>query len=182
VAAVDYLFPDLAPDALVYDGRHVWFRPIFAWVGDYTSLNQNEASLTQVGKQDDTAELRAGRIGFALRSKTRVKWEFYVTADYQERRTREVGVGLKRRGADSGMMRFSGRPESNATAKYVNTKDFPARAANQVSLVGVCRVEAGAVLRRRGPRPRRPPGRHQDVALTRAVAVVTAHHRQTGLQ
>jgi hypothetical protein len=88
-AAVDYLFPDLGPDALVYDGKHFWFRPIFAWVGDYTSFSQDEASLTQVGKQDDTAELRAGRLGFTLRSKSRVKWELYVTADYQERRTRE---------------------------------------------------------------------------------------------
>jgi phosphate-selective porin OprO/OprP len=44
-----------------------------------------------------------------------------------------LGVGLQRRGADSGMLRFSGRPESNVTDKYVDTKDFPAAGANQLS-------------------------------------------------
>jgi len=244
--APNYLFPDLGTKALEYDGTHVWFRPMFAWVVDYTSLAQDDASVTQVGRQDSAAELRAGRLGFTLRAKSRVPWELYVTADYQERRTREnatfdvydlqlrlplgpvkftigkmkepfsyelvglsvllpqqerilnpffptrnvgvslsgqlvggrmtwaagafndwletgadykqnardvvgrvtalgwespdktkyvhVGVGLKSRGSDSGMMRFSGRPESNITSKYEDTKDFPARRATQLSL------------------------------------------------
>ena len=87
--AVDYLFPDLGPTALVVDGKHFWFRPIIAIVADYTTFSQDAASLEQVGKQENTPELRAGRFGFTLRSKSSLKWEFYTTVDYQERRTRE---------------------------------------------------------------------------------------------
>jgi phosphate-selective porin OprO and OprP len=88
-AATDFFFPDLPAKALVHDGEHFWIKPIIAVVGDYTWFAQDDASLGQVGKQEDTPELRAGRFGVTVRSKDRLKLEFYATVDYQERRTRE---------------------------------------------------------------------------------------------
>ena len=55
-----YLLPDLSPDALVFDGAHLWVRPIFAVIGDYSWFSQDDASLGQVGAQADQADLRAG--------------------------------------------------------------------------------------------------------------------------
>jgi phosphate-selective porin OprO/OprP len=244
--AIDYLFPDLGATALVLDGQHFWFRPIIAIVGDYTTFSQDDASLEQVGKQENTPELRAGRLGFTLRSKGKLKWDFYATVDYQERRTRDnavfqlydlrfsvpvgpvkvsigkqkeliayelvglsvllpqqervllpffpsrnvgvnfqgplaggrmywsagafndwlendaafsqnatdyvgrvsglafespektkyvhLGLGVRSVGSDAGTMRFSGRPETNVTDKYVDTRDFPAKRAEELSL------------------------------------------------
>lgn len=244
-AAVDYFFPDLGATALVHDGKYFWFRPIFAIVGDYTWFSQNDASVQQVGTQDNTPEMRAVRLGGTFRSKGTLKWEFYATVDYQERRNREgalfqlydlqlripmgpvkvtigkqkeligyemvglsvllpqqerillpffpsrnigvnfsgplaggrmfwsagafndwletgadfktnardfvgrlsalayespdkteyvhLGIGARNVGPDEGMMRFSGRPESNVTDKYVDTKEFPANGANVLS-------------------------------------------------
>jgi phosphate-selective porin OprO/OprP len=88
-AKPDYLLPDLAPAALVYDGDHFWIRPIFAVVLDYTWFTQDDTSLSQVGVQDNKGEMRAGRLGFTLRSKSKFKWDFYTTVDYQEKKNRE---------------------------------------------------------------------------------------------
>ena len=106
----DYLLPDLAPAALILDGPRFWFKPIFAMVGDYTLFDQDDASLAQVGEQEDTQEVRAARLGFTSRSKGDFAWDFYVTTDYQERSTREktvfqifdlkVGIPLGRSEAD----------------------------------------------------------------------------------
>ncbi len=86
---VDYFFPDLRTGALIVDGKHLWFKPIIAVVTDYTFFTQDDASLAQVGKQENTSDLRAARFGFNLRSKSKLKWVFTFTADYQEARTRD---------------------------------------------------------------------------------------------
>ena len=88
----DYLFPDLPAATLVHSGKRFLFKPIFAMVGDSTMFDQDGASLAQVGEQEDTQEVRAARFGFYLRSKAKFAWDFYVTADYQERSTREKAV------------------------------------------------------------------------------------------
>jgi phosphate-selective porin OprO and OprP len=87
-AAPDYFFPDLPSQALVYDGNRFVIKPIIALVGDYTGFNQDDASLDQVGEQEDTFDLRAARIGVSLRSKSERAWGFTFTTDYQEQRTR----------------------------------------------------------------------------------------------
>ena len=88
----DYLLPDLARLTLVYDGRWVWFKPVFAFVTDYTSFEQDANSLEQVGFQDDTGELRAGRIGGMLRANSGYGWDLYGVLDFQEKGTREDTV------------------------------------------------------------------------------------------
>ena len=88
-APVRYVFHDLNPDAIVYEGRRVRYKPVFAIIGDFTAFNQDDASLLQVGDQDDTTDLRAGRIGIAMRSKGETPWEFLFIADYEEPRTRD---------------------------------------------------------------------------------------------
>ncbi len=85
----DYLFPDVPARALIHDGKHLWIKPIFAWVTDYTSFSQDARSLEQVGRQEDKGELRAGRLGASVRSKDAFQWELYATVDYQERKNRE---------------------------------------------------------------------------------------------
>jgi hypothetical protein len=87
-AVPDYFFPDLPSQALVYDGKRFVIKPIIALVGDYTAFRQDDASLAQVGEQDDTFDLRAARIGVTLRSKSERAWGFTFTTDYQEQRTR----------------------------------------------------------------------------------------------
>ena len=68
----DYFFPDLPAPTLVYNGRYFLFKPIFAMVGDFTAFDQDDASLAQVGEQEDEQEVRAARLGFYLRSKGRL--------------------------------------------------------------------------------------------------------------
>jgi phosphate-selective porin OprO/OprP len=240
-----YFFPDLAEGSLVHDGRLFKIKPIIAIVNDYTWFEQDDASIAQVGVQEDTFELRAARFGFIVNSKSKRKWVFTLTADYQEKRTREdatwevydvkidipigpvkltlgkqkepfsfemvglfpilpqqervlspffvtrntgvkvmgsmagdrmtwaagafndwlesdsnfgnnasdfaarltglasvsadnhdyfhLGLGLRRVGSDQDMMRFSGRPESRVADKYVDTGNFPADHASQLS-------------------------------------------------
>lgn len=244
-----YLFPDLRDARFVHDGERYWIRPIMAILADYTFFDQDDASLAQVGEQEDTPDLRAARFGFALRSKGDLAWEAFVAADYQERRTREddifqlydlrirfpvgpvridfgkqkepfttemlglsllnpqqerilnpffvtrsigvqvsgqlagdrmtwaagwfndwlesgtsfsdnaadwvgrvtglvtasadnrsylhLGLGLRRVGTDAGMLRFAGRPESNVADKYLDTGEFPADYASQLSLEAI---------------------------------------------
>ena len=88
-AAPDYFFPDVPARALIHDGERFFIKPIFAIVGDYTWFAQDDNGIGQVGVQDNTPELRAGRVGVSVRSKKGLKLEFYLTADYQEARTRE---------------------------------------------------------------------------------------------
>jgi phosphate-selective porin OprO/OprP len=85
----NYVLSDLPPDTLVYEGERLEFRPIIALVGDYTFFRQDDESLAQVGRQDDTQDLRAARFGMYLRPKSGKSWEFFAAVDYQERRTRE---------------------------------------------------------------------------------------------
>lgn len=247
--APKYFFSDLPPRTLIYDGTHVWIKPIFAVVGDYTAFSQDAASLTQVGEQKSTQDLRAGRIGITIRSKGALGLELFSTVDYQEPRTREsqvfelydlqlrlklgpvkvaigkqketisyeltglsallpqqerillpffatrnigvsfsgvldagrvtwaagafndwliegrtyarnasdydgrvtylawsspdkanyvhMGVGVRSQGADDGTLRFAGRPESNVADKFVDSGDFPAKRAEELSLEGL---------------------------------------------
>jgi phosphate-selective porin OprO and OprP len=248
-AAPDYFFPDLAGGALVHDGERFRIKPIIAIVTDYTWFSQDLASLDQVGEQVDTFDLRAARFGLIVSSKGTREWAFTLTADRQEKRTRDdatwqfydvkvdipigpvkltlgkqkepfsfemvglfptlpqqerilspffvtrnigvqvmgllagdrmtwaagafndwletdadfsrnasnyaarvtglatvspdnrnylhLGLGLRRVGNDDGMMRFSGRPESNVAGKYIDTGSFPADHAAQLSLEAV---------------------------------------------
>jgi phosphate-selective porin OprO/OprP len=91
-APTDYLLPELAPDALVHDGERFWLKPIIAVVADYTFFEQDDPSLAQVDEQSDSRDLRAARLGLALRSKSKLPWEVFFIVDYQEPRTREDQV------------------------------------------------------------------------------------------
>jgi phosphate-selective porin OprO/OprP len=84
-----YVFHDLNPDGLVHEGRRVRYKPVFAVIGDFTAFDQDDASLAQVGDQEDTPDLRAGRFGIGMRSKGETPWEFLFVADYVESRVRE---------------------------------------------------------------------------------------------
>jgi phosphate-selective porin len=48
-----------------------------------------------------------------------------------------LGLGLRRVGPDAGVIRLTGRPESNVTDKYLDTGDFPADYAGEVALEAV---------------------------------------------
>jgi phosphate-selective porin OprO/OprP len=87
--APNYFFPEIASKTLTHDGEHFFIKPILAFVGDYTWFGQDDASLAQVGEQENAAEARAVRFGVLVRSKDRLKLEFYITGDHQEYRTRE---------------------------------------------------------------------------------------------
>lgn len=88
----DYIFPDLMGETLVHDGKRFWIRPVIAAIADYTFFEQDDANLAQVGEQEDTFDLRAARVGVALRSKRERAWEVFLVADYLERRTRDEDV------------------------------------------------------------------------------------------
>jgi phosphate-selective porin len=89
---LDYVLPDLPKAALMQDGERYWMKPIIALLADYTFFEQDDASLAQVGEQEDSQEFRAARFGMLLRSKGEWGWEAFLAADYQERRTREDTV------------------------------------------------------------------------------------------
>ena len=84
-----YVLPDLPATRLVHDGVRYSIRPIIAILADYTFFEQDEVSLARVGEQEDSRDLRAGRVGMFVRSKGERPWEAYVAFDYQEKRTRE---------------------------------------------------------------------------------------------
>lgn len=84
-----YLLPDLAPDALVFDGKHLWIRPIIGVLADYSWFSQDDASLAQVGAQADQSDLRAARLGVAARLKGRPHLELFAVFDYIEPKRRE---------------------------------------------------------------------------------------------
>ena len=84
----DYVLADLPSNALMYSGDRFWFKPLIAVVADYTFFEQNDASIDQVGRQEDSQDLRAARIGFNWRQNRERSWEFLFAMDYQESRTR----------------------------------------------------------------------------------------------
>lgn len=84
-----YLLPDLAPDALVYNGRHLWIRPIVGVLADYSWFSQDETSVGQVGVQADQADLRAARLGVAARLQAAPRVELFAVFDYIEPKRRE---------------------------------------------------------------------------------------------
>lgn len=84
-----YLLPDLRPDALVFDGKYWWFKPIIGILGDYSWFDQDSASRAQVGDQDDQADVRAARFGLAARMKSQPRVEFFTVLDYVERKRRD---------------------------------------------------------------------------------------------
>ncbi len=245
----EFLFSDLMEEALVHDGKRFWVRPVIGILTDYTFFEQDGANLAQVGEQADTFDLRAARVGFALRSKGERAWDALFVLDYLEERTREndvfqlydlrlripfgsvnldigkqkqpfalemlglsllnsqqerilspffvtrsigvrlsgpladdrmtwaagwfndwietgasfgdnandyvgrvtglvmaspdntdylhLGLGFRRVGPDSGIIRMSGRPESNVTDKYVDTGDFAADFAGELSIEAI---------------------------------------------
>lgn len=88
-AAPDYFFPDLAAGALIHDGKLFKIKPIIAIVTDYTWFEQDDSSLAQVGEQENTFDLRAARFGMIVTRPGKRNWTFTLTADYQEKRTRD---------------------------------------------------------------------------------------------
>jgi phosphate-selective porin OprO/OprP len=87
-----YVLPDIDTTALDYERDRYVLRPIIAILADYTFFEQDEASLTQVGEQEDSPDLRAGRLGLLVRAKGDKPWEGYVAVDYQEKRNRDDSV------------------------------------------------------------------------------------------
>ena len=83
-----YLLPDIAPDALVFDGKYFWFKPVIGIIGDYTWFDQDAASVAQVGTQADQADLRTLRFGLAARHRAQPRLELFVVVDYVESRRR----------------------------------------------------------------------------------------------
>jgi phosphate-selective porin len=88
-AAARYLLPDLASDALVYDGTHLWIAHRSGVLADYSWFSQDDASLAQVCAQADQADLRAARLGVAARLKGRPHLELFAVFDYIEPKRRE---------------------------------------------------------------------------------------------
>ena len=84
-----FLLPDLRPDALVYDGRSLWLRPVIGILADYTWFAQDSASRAQVGTQHAQPDLRAARFGIAARLKVRPRLELLAVLDFIEPRHRE---------------------------------------------------------------------------------------------
>jgi phosphate-selective porin OprO/OprP len=91
-AAQHYVLPDIDTTALDYDAERYVLRPIIAILGDYTFFAQDDVSLAQVGEQEDTPDLRAGRLGLLVRAKGEKRWEGFVAVDYQEKRNRDDAV------------------------------------------------------------------------------------------
>jgi phosphate-selective porin OprO/OprP len=89
---IDYLLRDVGANALDHDAERYTLRPVIAILADYTFFTQDDASVAQVGEQEDTRDLRAGRLGLLVRGKGDQAWEGYVAADFQEKRTREDAV------------------------------------------------------------------------------------------
>jgi phosphate-selective porin OprO/OprP len=84
-----YLLPDLDPNALVFDGKRFWFKPIIGVLADYNWFDQDLSSLTQVGEQADQANLRAARFGLAARLKSQPRVELLAILDFIERKRRD---------------------------------------------------------------------------------------------
>ena len=57
-----------------------------------------------------------------------------------------LGVAARYVGADTGELRYRGRPESNVTDNYVDTDKFPAKHASQLALEGLYNVGSFSVL------------------------------------
>ena len=62
VPSPDYLLPDLAPKWMTHDGRLFTNKIGFAVFYDYTSIDQDAANVEQVGVQESSYDLRAGRL------------------------------------------------------------------------------------------------------------------------
>jgi phosphate-selective porin len=60
-----------------------------------------------------------------------------ATVSSDNTRYLHLGLGIRRVGPDAGIVRLSGRPESNVTDRYLDTGEFSARYANQVSLEAI---------------------------------------------
>ncbi len=88
-SAPDYLLPDVAPKWMTQEGRLFSNRIGFALLYDYTAVEQNAASVTQVGVQHDAADLRAGRVTTTGNIKFRRPWSYRLAVDYNEGRVPE---------------------------------------------------------------------------------------------
>jgi phosphate-selective porin OprO/OprP len=91
-AAPAYVLPDIDTTALDYERDRYLLRPIIAILADYTFFDQDDASVAQVGEQEDSPDLRAGRLGLLVRAKGDKPWEGFVAVDYQEKRNRDDAV------------------------------------------------------------------------------------------
>jgi phosphate-selective porin OprO/OprP len=81
----NYWLPDLKPGLTTYDGKNVRLRLGSAIIYDYTFFDQDQESITQVGEQKDTDDLRAGRYVFIADLKFFPKpWTIFIGADFNE--------------------------------------------------------------------------------------------------
>jgi len=65
-------------------GRRASLRAGIAVLYDYTFFAQDSASVSQVGRQQNTADLRAGRLILLGQLKFRRPWTYFVSLDYNE--------------------------------------------------------------------------------------------------
>ena len=89
VPSPDYLLPDLAPKWMTQDGRLFTNKIAFAVFYDYTSIDQDAANVEQVGVQESSYDLRAGRLMLTGTIKLGRPWSYKLAGDYNEGRLEE---------------------------------------------------------------------------------------------
>lgn len=78
-----YAVPDLPRDTPPSPAKPDPFRISLVTLLDYTAFNQDSASLTQVGKQDDKVQLRAARLSFMGTIGTGIPVTYQISAEYK---------------------------------------------------------------------------------------------------
>ena len=89
VPSPDYLLPDLAPKWMTHDGRLFTNKVGFAVFYDYTFIDQDAANVEQVGVQESSNDLRAGRLMLTGTIKFGRPWSYKLAGDYNEGRLAE---------------------------------------------------------------------------------------------
>lgn len=84
-----YILPDIPAKWLTLDTRWFSLKATVALLYDYTFFGQDAASEAQVGRQEDTDDLRAGRLLFSGQLKFPRPWSYTIAGDYNEFRRPE---------------------------------------------------------------------------------------------
>ncbi|RDI11907.1 OprO/OprP family phosphate-selective porin [Flavobacterium sp. AG291] len=79
-----------------YDGKHFSYKLGFAPIVDYTAFVQDSDSKTQVGKQNNTFELRSARINIGGAVKTKLPFRYFFSVEYKgfDRTPEENAFGI----------------------------------------------------------------------------------------
>ena len=85
----DYFFPDAPPDATTYNNTRFSIRFGFAVLADYTFIGQNSPSIAQVGLQESSPDLRAGRLVLSGQLKFKRPWIYLIAGDFNEFREQD---------------------------------------------------------------------------------------------